>query len=184
MQWMQTPNQQYAARLIKYKAQRLCHRTGFTLSDCGNIQQALWLDLIERLPRFDPQKAQLNTFIARVVERKIVSIIRHRMAEKRSPVREECSLNDPVLDCDGRTVDRHQVISEASSVPQRLRELERDVADVLARMSELQRTIALGLVTGTVNSVANELGVPRSAVERHIAEMRRVFEDAGLREYL
>lgn len=184
MQWMQTPNQQYAARLIKFKARQLCHRTGFTLSDQGDIQQTLWLDLIARLPRFDPKKAQLNTFIARVVERKVISIIRHRFAEKRSPEREECSLNDSVLDCDSRTVDRHQLIAEASSVPQRLRELERDVAEVLARLSNLHRTIALGLVRGTINSVAIELGIPRSAVERHIDELREIFDDAGLHEYL
>lgn len=174
----------YASRLIRFKARQLSRQPGFRLDEHCDLEQDLLTDLIDRLPKFDPAKAQLNTFVTRVVEHRVVSIIRYRFAEMRSPVREDCSLNDPVLDCDGRTVDRHQVLAEASSVPQRLRELERDVADVLARMSELHRTIALGLVTGTVNSVANELSIPRSAVDRHISEIREVFEDAGLREYL
>jgi RNA polymerase sigma-70 factor (ECF subfamily) len=174
----------YASRLIRFKSRELSRQPGFSHSDRCDLEQILLTDLIVRLPKFNPAKAQLNTFVARVVERKIASIIRHRTAEMRSPEREECSLDDTVLDCDGRSVARHQTIPECSSVPQRLRELERDVADVLARLPDLHRSIALGLVTGTINSVATELGIPRSAVERHIEELKAIFEDAGLREYL
>ncbi len=174
----------YASRLIRFKSRQLSRQPGFSHSDRCDLEQTLLTDLIVRLPKFNPAKAQLNTFVARVVERKIASIIRHRSAEKRSTGREECSLDETVLDCDGRSVVRHQTVPECSSVPHRLRELERDVADVLAPLSELHRTIALGLVTGTINSVANEMGLPRSAVERHIEELKVIFEDAGLREYL
>ncbi|RMF23507.1 MAG: hypothetical protein D6760_05195, partial [Deltaproteobacteria bacterium] len=94
MQWMQPQNNQYAARLIRFKARQLCRRPGFTPSDRADIEQEFRVDLLERLPRFDAGKAQLNTFIARVIERKAASIVRHRTAEKRAPEREECSLND------------------------------------------------------------------------------------------
>lgn len=174
----------YAARLIKFKARQLSRRSGFSRTDRQDLEQELWVDLLDRLPRYDANKASLNTFIARVVERKVISILRYHFAEMRSPGREEASLNDPVLDCDGRVVDRHQTTPEASSVPQRLRELQRDVADVLARASDLHRVIALGLATGTINSVAGELGIPRSAVERHVAELLDLCDDAGLRDYL
>lgn len=176
----------YAARLIRFKARQLCRRPGFTPSDREDIEQALRADLLERLPRFDASKAGLNTFIARVIERKTISIVRHRFAEKRSPEREECSLNDEVRDGDGRLVDRHQTTPEAASVWQRLHDLTRDVSDLRERLeSDLHRRVmdALGR-GGTINSVANELGIPRRAVERCMAELREVFEDAGLREYL
>jgi len=176
----------YAARLIRFKARQLCRRPGFTPSDWADIEQEFRLDLLERLPRFDVGKAQLNTFIARVIERKAASVVRHRTAEKRAPEREECSLNDEVRDADGRLVDRHQTTPEAASTWQRLHDLTRDVSDVRERLdSELQRRVmdALGR-GGTVNSVANDLGITRRAVERCIADLREVFEDAGLREYL
>lgn len=177
------PSDPAISRVVEYHANRLFRRLRKRTERC-DLEHDLLSDLIDRLPKFDPAKAQLNTFVARVVERRVVTLIRYRFAEMRSPEREECSLDDTALDCDGRAVPRHQLIAESSSVPQRLRELERDVAEVLARLSELHRAIALGLVTGTVNSIANELGIPRSAVERHIDEIREVFEDAGLREYL
>lgn len=186
MQWMQPPNEAYAARLIRFKARQLCRRPGFTPSDREDIEQELRADLLGRLPRFDASKAGLNTFIARVIERKTISIVRHRLAEKRTPDREECSLNDEVRDGDGRLVDRHQATPEAASTWQRLHDLTRDVSDLRERLdSELHRRVmdALGR-GGTINSVANDLGISRRAVQRCIAELREAFKDAGLREYL
>jgi hypothetical protein len=42
----------------------------------------------------------------------------------------------------------------------------------------------LGIVTGTVNSLANDLKIPRSEVQRHLRELREIFHDASLDEYL
>lgn len=174
----------YAGRLIRFKARQVCRRPGYSASDRVDVEQDLIIDLLKRLPKYDATKSQLNTFIARIVERKVVSLLRHHGAAKRSRRREACSLNDAVLDPDGRIVDRHETTQEAANVPLRLRDLERDVATVLADMPEILRAVALGLVNGTVNSSSLELGLSRSTVKRHIAELRRRFEDAGLREYL
>jgi len=176
----------YAARLIRFKTRQLSRYPGFTPSDRADIEQELRADLLKRLPKYDPAKAQFNTFVSRIIERKIISIVRHRFAEMRSPVREEFSLNDDVRDADGRIVDRHQTTPEATTTWQRLHDLERDIADLRKRLpSELHRMIMdiLGR-GGTINAAANELGIPRSAVQRHIRELHHIFEDAGLREYL
>lgn len=177
---------QYAARLIKFKARQLARRSGFSRTDRGDLEQEMWVDLIDRLPRYDPDKASLNTFIARVVERKVVSILRYHLAEMRSPGRNEASLNDPAVDCDGRVVERHQTTPEAASTWQRLHDLRRDLAEVRAHLpsgllQSIMDEIALG---GTINSIAGELGISRRAAERHLDELRRIFEDAGLRDYL
>jgi len=172
-----------AKTIIRAKAKRMCRRRGFTPSDRPDIEQELWQHLVAQSPKFNPSRSW-ETFVSYILDKRCISIHRDRFAGMRSPEREECSLDEAALDCDGRAVPLHHLIAETSSVPQRLRELERDVAEVLAQLSELHRAIALGLVTGTINSVAIELGIPRSAVERHIVEIREVFEDAGLREYL
>lgn len=172
-----------ASPLIRPKAKRMCSRRGFTQSDRPDIEQELWQHLVAQSPKFNVSRSW-EKFVSYILDKRCISIHRDRFAEMRSPDREECSLDDAALDCDGRAVPRHELVAESSSVPQRLRELERDVAEVLAQLSDVHRAIALGLVTGTVNSLANELGIPRSAVERHIDEIREVFEDAGLREYL
>lgn len=175
----------YASGLIKFKARQLSRRSGFSRTDRSDIEQELWTDLCERLPRFDPAKASLNTFIARVVERKVISILRYHLAEMRSPARVEASLNDPVLDADGRDVDRHQTTPEATNTWQRLNDLRRDLADLREQLPPHLRAVmdALGL-GGTINSIATEMGISRRAAEKHVSELRRLFDDAGLREYM
>lgn len=177
---------EYASRLIRFKARQLARRRAFAGCEADDIAQDLWLDLHKRLPRYDPARAQLNTFIARIVERKVVSLLRYHGAAKRTRDREDCSLNDQVRDADGRPVDRHQVMPEASSTWQRLHDLERDVADIRQRLeSETLGEIVDALGRGQpVSAIAREHGVSRTTVERRIAEIREVFEDAGLRRYL
>lgn len=104
MQWMQPSNDRYAAHLIRFKAWVLSRRRAFAGDDQEDIEHDLWLDLLERLPKYAPEKATLNTFIALVVERRVATLIRDRSTEKRSTDREECSLDEPVLDADGRVV--------------------------------------------------------------------------------
>ena len=174
----------YAARLIKFKARQIARKPGFSQSDREDVEQSLILDLLKRLPDFDPAKAALNTFIDRIVNRKVASLLRHHKAEKRSRQREECSLNDPVLDADGRVVDRHQTTPEASGDWLRRREMQQDIATVLERLPETLRLIAMKRVRGTIASIAREQGISRGTVTRHIEALRRACEDAGLRDYL
>jgi len=177
---------EYAARLIKFKARQLSRRSGFSRTDRGDLEQDMWTDLIDRLPRYNPDKASLNTFIARVVERKVVTILRYHLAQMRSPGRNEASLNDQALDCDGRVVERHQTTPEAAGTWQRLHDLERDVADLRERLpSEQHRQFmdALGR-GGTVNSIGAELKLARRAAKPLYEEICRIVADAGFRDYL
>ena len=96
----------YAAGLIKYKARRLIGQAGFTASDREDIEQELILDLLRRLPKYDPKRAQRNTFIARVVEHRVATLIEAQKAGIRDYRRCRCSLNDRFEDEDGRSVER------------------------------------------------------------------------------
>ena len=64
--------------LIKHKAWSLIGTIGFTWSDRDDLEQELVLDILRRLPRFDPERAQLMTFVVRVLDNKIASIIEAR----------------------------------------------------------------------------------------------------------
>lgn len=174
----------YAAWLIGQKARQVSRTKGFTDSDRSDIERDLVADLFARHPRYDPSKASVDTFVARIVEHAVASLIRHRLADSRSPMHEECSLNDPVLDADGRTVDRHETTPEATTDGSRLRDLERDMALVLARLPDELRPIALGLARGTPHAVGAELGLSRRAMTKAIEQIRDAFREAGLDQYL
>lgn len=175
---------EYASRLIRFKVHRICRRRGIPKSDEEVIEHDLWTHLSLRMARYDPSRGQITTFIDRVVERWIISYLRHRFADKRDPRREECSLDDEVLDADGRVVPRHETTLEAASDPGRLRDLERDMAQILAQLPDDLRPIALALAFSTPNSVCAELGISRRAMAKAVERLREIFRDAGLDEYL
>lgn len=173
-----------ASRLIRFKVQQTCQRRGISKSEEEVLEHDLRTHLALRMARYDPSRGKVTTFIDRVIERWLISYLRHRFADKRDPRREECGLNEPVLDADGRVVPRHETTPEAASDPVRLRDLERDVAHVVAHLPDDLRAIALALAFGTQNSVGPELGFSRRATTNAIDQLREIFRDAGLGEYL
>jgi len=184
----------YAFELIYHKARQLVGKAGFTWDDVEDIEQELALDLLERLAKFDPAKATYNTFVARIVERKISKLIRHRMQEMRDYRREDGSLNDPIDNGRGETSERLQTISQdehdrrtgrhTRPAAERM-DLQIDVSGVLAELPPELRRAAELLMTMTVAQAARALGIPRSTFyDTHLAKLREVFEARGLRDYL
>ena len=183
----------YAARTIRHKARQLVGKAGFKKHDIKDLEQEMTLDLLSRLPKFDPDKAAQSTFVARVIERKISKLIRHRRQEMRDHRRETCSLNEVVENGDGETTERACTIDQDEADMHagrrsRTREdeahLRLDVSLVLSGLPEDLREVAEHLMSETVTEAAKSLGMPRTTLYGAIGRLRRIFEDAGLREYL
>lgn len=106
--------------LIKHKAWSLIGTVGFTWSDRDDLEQELVLDILRRLPRFDPERAQLMTFIVRVVDNKIASMIEARTCPTSDFRLHAYSLNEHVRDSDGFTVERgDEIVSSRARLYQR-----------------------------------------------------------------
>jgi len=184
----------YAADTIRCKARQLIGKAGFTKSDVDDLMQEMTLDLLERLPKFDPNKAAQSTFVARVIERKISKILRHRMQEKRDFRREACSLNEEVPDGKGGTVERSQTLTQDAhdlrvgrhDRPEAERvDMHLDVSLAISELPPDLKPLAESLLTHSIAEVAREFGMPRSTVyETGIARLREIFEDKGLGEYI
>ena len=89
----------YASNLIKYKARRLVGRYGLTCSDRGDLEQELALHAIEHLDQFDSQRGSRNTFVDRMLDHKVISILRQRFAQRRD-YRRTVSFQDAKTDRD------------------------------------------------------------------------------------
>jgi len=74
----------YARKLIRFKARQLCRLHSFSKSDEEDLQQELWLAVVNQAGNFDPARASLNTFIDRVVNTAVAMILRDRQRQKRS----------------------------------------------------------------------------------------------------
>ena len=183
----------YAAGLIRFKARQLVGQAGFTASDREDIEQELRLDLLRRRPKYNPKRAQLNTFIARVVEHRLASLIEAQKAGIRDYRRCRCSLNECFEDADGRSVERVDTFDQedyllrtgAQSRPsEELNRLAIDVAAVLETLPPELRELCRRLKAETVTEISRDTGVPRGTIYESIKKLREIFKDAGLRNYL
>lgn len=184
----------YARDVIRHKAWQLIGKYGFTFDDYDDLQQDMMLDLLRRIGKYDPEKAGLSTFVARIVDRKISNLIRHQRQMKRDYRQRVSPLDEQVDDRDGRQRGLDEILSQDAYDDEvgrhdrpdaERRDLTLDLTLVLDELPEDLRQLARRLQTRTVAEVARELGVPRSSLyEKGITRLRKIFEDRGLREYL
>ena len=184
---------EYAVQLIRYKSGQLAGKAGFRVSDRDDLEQELVFDLWRRLPRYDPARARRNTFIARVVEHKIASLIEAQKAAMRDYRRCRRSLNDRTEDADGRSLEREETIDQddymlrigARSRPaEELHDLAIDVAALLETLPPELRELCRRLEAETVSEISRATGVPRGTLYESIRKLRKICEEAGLKEYL
>ncbi len=184
---------EYAVQLIRYKSGQLAGQAGFRVSDRDDLEQELVFDLWRRLPRYDPARARRNTFIARVVEHKIASLIEAQKAAMRDYRRCRWSLNDRIEDSDGRSLEREETIDQddymlrigARSRPaEELHDLAIDVASLLETLPPELRELCRRLEAETVSETSRATGVPRGTLYESIRKLRKICEEAGLKEYL
>jgi RNA polymerase sigma-70 factor (ECF subfamily) len=184
----------YARKVIRHKARQLIGKYGFTRDDYDDLQQEMMLDLLRRLGKYDPSRAGLSTFVARIVDRKVSNLIRHQKQEKRDFSVRVLPLDAEVDGQDGEPLGLDEVLSQDAyddevgghDRPQFERlDLRIDLTLVLDDLPDDLRELARRLQTRTMAEIARELGMPRSTLyEKGIARLRKIFEDKGLREYL
>ncbi len=183
---------EYAVRLIKYKARQLVGRVGFTESDREDLEQDMMLDLLRRLPKYDPRRAQRNTFITRVVEHKTATIIESQKAGMRD-YRLRCSLNDRFEDEEGSSVERMETIDQEDYLRRtsklarpawELRDLSLDVQRTIEKLPPELRELCKRLKTESITEISRDTGIPRGTIYESRKKLCAIFEDAGLRDYL
>lgn len=188
---------EYAEKVIRIRARQLIGKGGFSETDFEDLGQDMKFDLWQRLSKFDPSKAPLSkaplkAFIDRVVRHKVASIIEGRRAQRRD-CRRQCSLNDTLQNAGsepterGDTVDQDQVYRRTgppSHSIEDLCDLAVDVDAVLSRLPPRLRDLCRRLRARSPTEVSQETAIPRGSLYQAIEELRRRFEDAGLKEYL
>ena len=184
---------EYAVQIIKFKAKQLVGRVGLTDSDREDLEQEMILDLLQRLPKYNPDRAQRNTFIARVVEHKIATIIEARKAGLRDYRLCNCSLNERLEDGEGGSVERMETIDQEdylrltgglSRSTAELRDLSIDVRQAIEKLPPELRELCRRLGIDTVTELSRDTGVPRGTIYESLKKLRANLEVAGLKDYL
>lgn len=169
---------------------KLIGKAGFTREDLDDIKQDITLDLLLRLPKHDPAKSSLNTFINDVVDNKIARMIEAQNAEMRDFRIKTGSLNEIAEDVDGTPTELIHDITD-DDLPWNhgtgemsdfdLFELRNDTIRVLSKLPPKLREICLRLMRDNIFVVAREMGIARATLYDQLKIIREHFDKLGLK---
>ncbi len=171
---------EYATKLIRLKAQRLIGRYGFTRSDQVDIEQTLALHLLEHADKFDPRRSSQHTFLNRIVNHMIISILRQRFAQRRD-YRRSVALHDAMVEQgDDRLepVDQRRVRDDAPS------DLAIDLVHAIESLDGPTQHMCGLLMHKSIAETARQLGLTRGDARGRIAILRKLLTDTGLDVYM
>jgi RNA polymerase sigma-70 factor, ECF subfamily len=183
----------YTVRLVTFKAKQLTLHPGFSDADREDIEQELLLDLLRRQPKYDPERAQNSTFVARVVEHRAATLIEERTACRRDHRCQAFSLNEPIEEGGDACCERSETFDQDDYLlrtgrqarsSDELRDLGIDVRTVVDGLPDAMRSVCQRLMHDSVTDVSRDTGVPRSTLYGIIGKIRAAFKDAGLEDYL
>jgi RNA polymerase sigma-70 factor (ECF subfamily) len=183
---------QFDFSIIRRKVAQITGLAGFTPQDRPDLEQDLALRVLQALRSFEPERAHRNSFVTAVVERGVATILRDKRAAKRDH-RRVCSLSVTVYVREvgpvelAQTISAHEVENRTGAdqrSQQDLTELAIDVAEVIGSLPELLQELAERRKSQTMAEIAEAMNVPRTTLNDRIAELRQIFQRAGLRDYL
>jgi DNA-directed RNA polymerase specialized sigma24 family protein len=166
-----------AEKIIRHRSRLLIGLFGFTEHDVPDIQQELFLELYKRKGNFDPEKSKEATFITRVVESKILDLIKQRQAKCRDWRKCRQSLNQTVTLPGIGVIEKIETLEfEQDSDPL----LILDVRLLLERLPPELRKFCQVLKFYRINEALEEFSMPHSAFFRKLQALKDIFLQAGV----
>lgn len=185
---------EYALKRISLKARQLARQIRSAHQDQTDYWNDLLKDLLERLPKYNPKRAHIKTYIHRVVENMAATIIKKQQAMKRDYRLCSNSLNDRVKGQYGRIsewidlLDQEGCLICKENLPQPLDEQTEMAIDIRAFVQELSpelRTVCQRLLRGEkIAEIALDMGIPRSTIYFTFEKLRSVAANKNLDKYL
>jgi RNA polymerase sigma-70 factor (ECF subfamily) len=160
--------------LIRRKAAKLVRNHTVPHAERDDIEHELLLDVLRRLPKFDPDKGDRESHLRTVVEHAVLNLVRSSRAAKRGKGRttpldsipvDEPGLGRPDVDLAGA-------------------DLVMDIQELLGRLPAELRRIAELLQSLSPTETARSLGISRVTVYSRLREIRSLCERSDLAKYL
>jgi DNA-directed RNA polymerase specialized sigma24 family protein len=142
------------------KANAFVRRRRLTIDEREDVESQLVLIFIARWPKFDGERASVQTFASRLMDKELTSILRYRLAQVRQP-RE---LPVPVIGPAAALVHQFHIDLERALAP--LPEIVRETASVLAWCSAVD--------------AASVVGCSRQMIGRRKHQIREALITAGI----
>ncbi len=180
-----------ASTLIRVKARQLVRRPGFSRSDREDVEHDLVVYLLTKAEHFDPDRASINTFVARIINSAVAMLVRESKRTKRNGGDgvEIQSLETKVKQDDGppaplwatitsADLDRRKGGSPLSDVE--LFELVEGVTSAVHSLPVELQVVCRSLLERNHAETKRELGMSRRSFDNSMESIREHFTKAGL----
>lgn len=155
-----------AGAIIRIKAAALCRTAPYLRPDREDIEQELLISACAAWPGYDPSKSSHRTYLANVIQNKLVSIVRKETASVRDRRRHRpLGTHEAADPSDGRGAG----------------DLRRDLATILTQLPEDMRHVCLAvLAEPSIAAAARRLGLPRGTFRERLKGVQRWLRDRGI----
>jgi len=184
---------EYVVKTVLIKANQLIGKAGYRREDYDDIVQEIFLDVCVRLQKYDPQKSKFETFVSRIVERKIADMIRAGNTGNRDLNRRAESLNESIELEDGtlleciQTVEREDLPWNDGAVFEQesdQSDFKADLHKIITLLSPGNQKLCVRLTRENIAEICRDTGISRSAQYDHIRQIRKRLKEAGFENYL
>lgn len=165
----------YVFRQASLCASHLVRAGHFAVDAWDDLRQEMFLDLLQRLPRFRAEKGDWHGFVR--------GVMRHRSALLAAEQRRRISRFPEASGANGDDDDEDDGFDSGSDVSGedgRAVEVRLDVQRVIAKLPLHLRTVALLLGDHGVAETARLTGKSTSAIYHYMRQIREAFEEVGI----
>lgn len=175
----------YAVQLVRFKARQLSRHPFFGPDGVEDLEQEMMIHLHRKMPAFDPNRASLNTFIARVVENRAASLAAMASAQSRNAGHPDISWEEMRESGHGDEAEAsvdpafHPAMEEPDAMAASI-----DLRRCIQRLSREQRRLCQMLPFHPSSAISREMGWSRATYFRRVASLRETFRQAGLGNFM
>ena len=183
----------YCINLIRYKTRRLIGQVGYTKSDQEDIEQELSLHLRRQLPKYNPRKGTIKTFINTVLDNKIRTMVSSRLTSQFDFRQHDYSLDETIETeigdrvSHGEAIDTEEYLMATGRINRRTLdtvELRIDVQCAISLLPTYLQDLCVRLQTQTIVDIARKDRVSRHKIDELRRRVALLFLEHGLDEYL
>lgn len=161
-----------ARDLVRKKAKGVTRRCGLVPAERDDIESELLLAFYAAFPKLNGHRASVRTFASRVMDRRLVSILRHRLAKCREYLLETAPLDAPA--------ELNGTAARNGPTPLQRKQFWLDVERALASCSDKLHETAVALCWETPLELSRSSGRSRAAIYYRIQRLRKAFNAAGI----
>ena len=161
-----------ARDLARKKAKGATGRCGLTAADRDDIEGELLLAFYVAFPKLNDRRGSVRTFASRVMDKRLVSILRYRLAKCREHLLDLAPL--------GELAEGNARAARNEPTPLQRQQFWLDVERALAPCSNRLRETAVALCWESPAELSRSLGRSRASIYYRIRRLRKAFNAAGI----